>query len=150
MAVHFVVNYVVALAGLAVGCVTGYFVALGIRTTSLWDTRTTLPLVLAAGAAHLALIPVVEQQRQVLFGLYFLGMAGVFAFAMLGFGVWRLGAILLPAGSIFAYFYFGLIAHQVDFVGLAVKAIEVAVSVAAIVGLVAGRGRAPATRRSPA
>ena len=143
-------NYVVALSGLLVGGVTGYLVALGKGTGSRWDRRVTLPLVLAAGAAHLALIPVVEQERQLLFGLYFLGMAGVFLFALLGIGVWRLGAILLPAGSILAYFYFGLIVHEVDVIGLLVKAVEVAAIVAVIVGVVAADGRETVKRRSPA
>lgn len=150
MAVQFVVNYVVALAGLAVGGVAGFLVALGAGRASTWDRRTTLPLVLAAGAAHLALIPVVEPQRQLLFGLYFLGMGGVFVLALLGAGIWRLGAIVLPAGSILAYFYFGLLAHQVDFVGLAVKVIEAAAIVAAVAGLVASRDATEGSRREPA
>src|SRR5207249_9173816 len=60
-----------ALAGLVVGALIGYVLATSTHRASTWDTRVTLPLVLAAGAAHLALIPAVEAQRQLLFGLYF-------------------------------------------------------------------------------
>jgi hypothetical protein len=143
MALHFVAEYVVGLAGMVAGAVTGWLIATRLDRAGGWDARVTLPLLLGAGAAHLALIPVVERQRQVMFGLYFLAMAGTFVFAMLRFGIWRLGAVVFPAGSIAAYFYFAAMVHQVDYIGLAVKAVEAAVIVAAI------RPLAPARRRRP-
>ena len=57
MAVHFEAEYLPALAGLVVGALIGYVLATSTHRASTWDTRVTLPLVLAAGAAHLALIP---------------------------------------------------------------------------------------------
>jgi hypothetical protein len=148
MAVQFVVDYLVAFAGLGVGAVAGYLVALGVRRAPSWDRQLTLPLVLAAGTAHLALIPVVETQRQVLFGLYFLAMAAVFGAGILGLTAWRAGAIVFPAGSIVAYLYFALTAHQADVVGLVVKAVEVAVITTAAIGLAVRRERTVDRKRS--
>ena|SRR5690348_10043554 len=150
MAVQFIVDYVVALAGLGVGGVAGFLLAHGAGRAPAWDARVTLPLVLAAGAAHLALIPVVETQRQLMFGLYFLAMAAVFAAGLIGLTAWRAGAILFPAGSIVAYFYFAFIAHQADIVGLIVKAVEVAVITTAVIGFAINRGGAAEAKRSPA
>jgi hypothetical protein len=69
------------------------------------------------------------------------------AFAIAGLGIWRLGAIVLPAGSILAYAYFAVIGHQADVAGLAVKAVELATIAAALWSLVAAnrKHRAPAT-----
>jgi hypothetical protein len=148
MGVQFIVDYVVALAGLGVGGVAGFLVALGAGRAPAWDARVTLPLVLAAGAAHLALIPVVETQRQVMFGLYFLAMGAVFAAGLIGVAAWRIGAIVFPAGSIVAYFYFAFIAHQADVVGLIVKAVELAVIITAAAGFAIKRGDATDARSS--
>lgn len=149
MALQFIVQYVVAVAGLLAGGAAGFLVALGVGRASPWDTRTTLPLVLAAGTAHLALVPVVEEQRQVLFGLYFLATAAVYASALLRLPAWRAGAVVFPAGSIGAYFYFASLVHQVDVVGLAVKVVELAAIGAALAGAaVAARGGATRGRRS--
>ena len=126
------------------GAVAGWLIATRVNRAGEWDARVTLPLLLGAGAAHLALIPVVERQRQIMFGLYFVAMAGTFVFALLRLGIWRLGAVAFPAGSIAAYFYFGAMVHEVDYIGLAVKVVEAAVIVAAI------RPLAPARRRRPA
>ena len=146
MTVHFVAQYVPALAGLAVGALTGFVIATGTRRPSQWDARVTLPLVLAAGAAHLALIPAVEAQRQLLFGLYFAAMTGTFALGLLRVGIWKLGALGFPAGSLLAYFYFALTAHEADFIGLAVKVVEAAVIVAAVRSVLA---RTEAGERRP-
>jgi hypothetical protein len=135
MELHYVGAYVVAVPALIVGGVVGAAATAFRRAPRGWDARVTVPLVLAAGAAHLSLIPAVELQRQVLFGLYFLAMAGVVAFALLGFGIWRLGAIVFPVGSIAGYFYFGFVVHQVDYVGLAVKLVELAAVASALVPL---------------
>ena len=144
MAVHFEAEYLPALAGLVVGALIGYVLATSTHRASTWDTRVTLPLVLAAGAAHLALIPAVEAQRQ-LFGLYFAAVTGTFALALLRVGIWKLGALVFPAGSILAYFYFTLTAHEADFIGLAVKVVEAAVIVAAVRSVLA-RSEAGARR----
>jgi hypothetical protein len=93
------------------------------------------------GLAGLAAGAVAEPRRQVLFGLYFLSMAGTFVAAQRGLGIWRLGAVLFPLGSIGAYFYFGATVHQVDDIGLAVKAVEAAVIVTAIAGALARHRR---------
>ena len=145
MAVHFEAEYLPALAGLVVGALIGYLLATSTRRASTWDARVTLPLVLAAGAAHLALIPTVEAQRQLLFGLYFAAVTGTFALALLRVGIWKLGALVFPAGSILAYFYFALTAHQADIIGLAVKVVEAAVIVAAVRSVLA-RSEAGARR----
>lgn len=66
-------------------------------------------------------------------------MIGVVVFALLGFGIWRLGAIVFPLGSIGAYFYFGLMVHQVDYIGLLVKLVEVAAIAAVLVPVFGSR-----------
>ena len=119
-------QYLVGIAGLVAGAVVG---ALVVRVTSRGrmrarDARLTAPLLLAAATAHVFLIPAVELERQLLFGLYGLGVLGTVAVGLAGFLIWRLGAVLLPAGSILGYFYFAVLAHQVDYAGLAIKIVE--------------------------
>lgn len=146
MSIHLVSAYWIALAGGALGLAVGLIVPrhVGRKSQSWrWDGRVTLPLILAAAGAHLALIPLVEQQRQVLFGLYGLALIGVAVFALLEIGIWRLGAIVFPLGSIGAYFYFGVTVHQVDYIGLLIKLVEVAATAAAVFSLT--RSRAPRT-----
>jgi len=133
-------EYLVALLGLAVGAASGLIAAAAYSRAAPrriplgpWDARVTIPLLLAAAGAHLVLIPVVEPTRQLLFGLYFAALIGTVVFAMAGLSIWRLGAALLPAGSIAAYFYFALQVHQADYVGLTVKVIELAAVAAAVV-----------------
>jgi len=140
-------EYLVALLGLVVGAGAGLIAAAvygratrqGIRP-GRWDARVTIPLLLAAAGAHLVLIPVVESRRQLLFGLYFAALIGTAIFAMVGPSIWRLGAVLLPVGSVLAYFYFAFQVHQADYVGLAVKMVEVAAIAAALVPITR-RGR---------
>jgi hypothetical protein len=142
MSIHLVSTYWVGLVGGVVGFIVATFAArLLERKANLtaWDARLTLPLLLAAAGAHLSLIPVVEMQRQVLFGLYGAALIGVVVFALVGFGIWRLGAVVFPLGSIGAYVYFGLLVHQVDYIGLLVKAVEVAAIVAALASVFRSR-----------
>jgi len=117
------------------------------RRLTASDARLTIPLLLGAAGAHLVLIPVVELQREVMFGCYAVALIVTVAFAIAGLGIWRLGAIVLPAGSILAYAYFAVIGHQADVAGLAVKAVELAAIAAALWSLVAAnrKHRAPAT-----
>ncbi|MGH7764678.1 MAG: hypothetical protein ACREOM_09710, partial [Candidatus Dormibacteraceae bacterium] len=107
-----------------------------------------IPLLLAVVTAHLVLIPVVELQRQLSFGLYFVAVIIVIVMAIAGFGIWRLGAIFLPIGSILAYGYFAFLGHQADVAGLIVKLVEVAVVAAAVTSLL--RYGLSGPRRSPA
>jgi hypothetical protein len=139
MTVHFVAAYAGGLAGMVVGAAAGLVTAMTVRRADAWDARLTLPLVLAAGAAHVSLIPVVEPQRQIMFGLYFLAMTGVFVLGLLRVSIWRLGAVLFPSGSIAAYFYFAFIVHQADYIGLSVKLVELAVIIAALVPVLGGK-----------
>jgi hypothetical protein len=117
------------------------------RRLTASDARLTIPLLLGAAGAHLVLIPVVELQREVMFGCYAVALVVTVAFGIAGLGIWRLGAIVLPAGSILAYAYFAVIGHQADVAGLAVKAVELAAIAAALWSLVAAnrKHRAPAT-----
>ncbi|HKC20094.1 MAG TPA: hypothetical protein VKE27_10730 [Candidatus Dormibacteraeota bacterium] len=142
MSIHFVSTYWIGLVGGAVGFVVGMFILRLLErkaNLAIWDARIALPLLLAAAGAHLSLIAVVETQRQVLFGLYGVALIGVILFALLGFGIWRLGAVVFPLGSIGAYVYFALLVHQVDYIGLVVKLVEVAAIVAAVVSVSRGR-----------
>jgi hypothetical protein len=141
MAVHFEVEYVAAVGGLLVGAFVAWLTAGRLKRADSWDARLTLPLVLAAGAAHVVLIPVVELQRQVLFALYFVAMAGVFTLGALRLSIWRAGAVIFPAGSIFAYFYFAAVAHEADVIGLVVKVVEAGAIAAAIGGALMYRRR---------
>ena len=138
MAIHFEAEYVPAIVGLLIGGAVGYLVA-GMRGPTPTDVRVTLSLLLGAATAHLFLIPVVERERQILFGLYFIALALTFGVALAGTGVWKLGAVLFPAGSILGYFYFAIGAHEVDYIGLLVKVVELGVIVAAARSVVATR-----------
>ena len=140
MAVHIVQSYLVAVAGLVVGAVMGLVAAALLRnriaargSVRRWDAWVTLPLLLAAAGRALTLIPQVEMLRQVLFGLYAASLIGTVIFALGGLAIWRLGALLFPAGSIAAYFDFALSGHQADYVGLLVKVVELAAIIAALV-----------------
>jgi hypothetical protein len=152
--VHLIPQYLVALVGIVVGFALGWLVVMMTnrrvsdeRRLTAWDARVTIPLLLGAAGAHLVLIPVVELQREVMFGCYAVALVVTVAFAIAGLGIWRLGAIVLPAGSILAYAYFAVIGHQADVAGLAVKAVELATIAAALWSLVAAnrKHRAPAT-----
>jgi hypothetical protein len=137
MSVHLVLNYWPAVIGLVVGAGAGGLLATLRRgSPGAWDRRVTVPLLLAASAAHLALIPTVETERQILFALYGASLVGVVVFATLGMSIWRLGAVVFPLGSIGAYVYFALLVHQADYIGLLVKLVEVAALVAAFTPVV--------------
>ena len=152
--VQLIPQYLVALVGMVVGVALGWLVAMMTnqrisdeRRLSAWDARLTIPLLLGVAGAHLVLIPVVELQREVMFGCYTVALVVTVAFAIAGLGIWRLGAIVLPAGSIIAYAYFAVIGHQADVAGLAVKTVELVTIAAALWSLVAAnrKHRAPAT-----
>src|SRR5690348_8891094 len=123
--VQFEKDYLAALGGLALGAIAGVLLAavLG-RSRAVrqrlgnWDARITVPLLGAAAAAHLALLPAVEPMRMLLFGLYAVALVVTVGMAFAGIGIWRLGAVALPTGSILAYFYFAVGAHQADVIGL--------------------------------
>lgn len=140
--VKFEAEYLPALAGMVVGA------AVALLATSLmpqarrlsdWDRRATLPLLLAAAGAHLALLPAVELLRVVLFSLYGLVLLLTVALAIGGVSGWRAAAVVFPVGSILGYFYFGVVAHEVDVIGLLVKLLEVAAIAAAVRGAIVAR-----------
>jgi hypothetical protein len=142
--VQLIQQYLVGLVGLVVGATIGWLVAILAnrrvsekRRLTAWDARLTIPLLLAAAGAHLALIPVVELQREVMFGFYALALVVTVAVGIAGPAIWRLGAVVLPAGSILAYSYFAVVGHQADVVGLVVKAVELAAIAATIWSLTA-------------
>ncbi|PYR20347.1 MAG: hypothetical protein DMF98_23665, partial [Acidobacteria bacterium] len=136
--VQFTPEYLVAVVGLAVGAAAGGSLTGLIRRSGdqsridIWDARVPAPLLLATAGAHLVLIPVVELQRQVMFGLYFVALLATVGLAIAGWRIWRLGAVLLPAGSILAYEFFAGKAHEADVIGLAVKLVELAAIAAAL------------------
>ena len=147
MTIHLLPEYLVGLVGVAIGLGAG--LALGAmrrQMLSTLDARASLPLLLAAGGGHLALIGAVEPLRQVLFGLYGLALVGVALFALVGWSIWRLGGALFPLGSIAAYFYFATPEHQADYVGLLIKVIELAAIVVVVLPLLLGRTRRPLHR----
>ena len=146
MTVHLIQSYLVAVGGLVVGALVGLITAAVFKRLSAWDAWATLPLLLAAAGAHIALIPQVEVQRQVLFGLYGAALVGTVIVALAGLAIWRVGAVFFPAGSIAAYFYFALPTHQADYVGLIVKLVELAAIFSALAGMFA-RQRAYRGRR---
>ena len=143
--VHFEGDYLPALAGLLLGALAGLVLtAVGRRSEiarrlSDWDARLTAPLLVAAAGAHLALLPVVERQRVVLFSIYAIALLLTVAAGIAGQWAWRVGAVALPAGSILAYAYFAVLAHEADVVGLVIKAAEVAAIAAALTPVVRGR-----------
>jgi len=126
MHVVLIPNYLFGLAGLVAGGAVGLLVAAVARNGRLpaREARVTAPLLLAAAVAHLVLIPFVELERQVLFAVYGLALIATVAIGLAGARIWLLGAVLLPAGSIAGYAYFGLLVHQVDYAGLAIKVVE--------------------------
>jgi hypothetical protein len=133
---------------MVVGALSGWFVTAAVnrrageaKRIDGWDARVTLPLLLAAAGAHLALVSVVELQRQLMFGLYVLALIVTVALAVGGWRIWRLGAVLLPLGSILAYAYFAGQVHQADVVGLVVKIVEVAAAAAAVRPVIAAQRR---------
>jgi hypothetical protein len=137
MVVHLIRSYLIALVGLVIGA------GLGLVATAIaqrragsklrrWDARLTVPLLLAAAGAHVVLIPAVELQRQVMFGLYVAALTGVVVMAIAGLRVWRLGAVVLPAGSIAAYAYLAVVGHAADIAGIAVKIVELGAILAAV------------------
>jgi len=140
MAVQFVQSYLVALGGLVIGAAAGFAVA-QVRGAAIGDrgAKLTVTLLAAVGTAHLVLIPVVELERKVMFGLYFVSVVVVVVMALFRWRIWRLGAVLLPVGSILGYAYFAVMVHQVDYIGLAVKVVEVATIAAALTPLFAHR-----------
>jgi hypothetical protein len=144
--VQFEKDYLAALAGLALGALTGWVAAAILSRSrgregglSSWDARLTVPLLLAAAGAHLALLPAVEPMRMLLFSLYGAALLATVVLAFAGIRIWRLGAIALPAGSVVAYFYFAVAAHEADVIGLLVKAIEVLAILAALAPLLRRR-----------
>ena len=137
--IQFVPQYFVAVIGLGVGAAAGIVLAAAMRRRPALANRLvasdawiTAPLLLAAAGAHLVLIPVVEQQQQMLFGLYGVGLLVTVALGAAGWRIWRLGAVLLPLGSILAYGYFAGREHEADVVGLVVKVVELAAIGAAV------------------
>jgi hypothetical protein len=147
--VQFIPQYLVAVIGLVVGVSSGWIVSATMNRRSGdatridgWDARVTIPLLLAAAGAHLALIPIVELQRKLMFGLYVLALIITVALAVAGWRIWRLGAVLLPLGSILAYGYFAGQVHEADVVGLTVKIVELAAVAAALRPVVSARRRA--------
>jgi hypothetical protein len=144
--VVFVKDYLPALAALPIGAIAGLVLttlakrgALGGGKLGDWDRWATVPLLLAAAAAHLALLPVVEPLRMVLFALYAISVLATVGLAVVGIGIWRMGAIVLPLGSIAGYFFFAFVVHQADVVGLLIKLVEVVAMVAALVPLLRDR-----------
>lgn len=147
LSIQFVAPYWPGVAGLLLGVVCGMLIAATTRARSVlseWDARVTVPLVLAAAGAHLLLIPAVELERQVLFALYGVALLVVTAFAIAGVGIWRLGAIVFPLGSIGAYFYFAFQVHHADYIGLLVKLVEFIAVAAATASALSRRHRAGA------
>ena len=103
-----------------------------------WDSRVTIPLLLAAGGGHVVLIPVMTGQNQVLFGLYLVALIVVVIVGFAGFSIWRAGAVVFPAGSVAAYFYYAIPTHSGDYVGIGLKIVELAAIVAALVPVFMG------------
>ena len=140
MHVVLIPNYLFGLAGLVAGGAVGLLVAAVANNGRLpaGDARVTAPLLLAAAVAHLVLIPFVELERQVLFGLYGLALIATVAVGLAGARIWRLGAVLFPAGSILGYAYLAVLGHQADYAGLAIKVVEL-VAIGSALASFAGR-----------
>ena len=152
--IQFVPQYLVAVIGLAVGAAAGIVLAAAMRRRPALANRLVasdawiaVPLLLAAAGAHLVLIPVVEQQQQMLFGLYGVGLLVTVALGAAGWRIWRLGAVLLPLGSILAYGYFAGREHEADVVGLVVKVVELAAIGAALWPVLSARRQTQERRR---
>jgi hypothetical protein len=140
--------YLFGIVGLVVGAAAGLVVTRVTKRGRLpaWDARWTAPLLLAASGAHLVLIPAVELERQVLFGLYALALIVTVAMGFAGLSIWRLGAVLFPVGSILGYAYFAALVHQADYAGLAIKVVELAAIACALQPFVVARRK---DERSP-
>src|SRR5437588_10279537 len=102
--IQFEKDYAPALAGLVIGALAGLALAIRLRPAAAasarlsgWDARATVPLLMAAALAHLALLPAVELQRIVLFALYATALAATVGLGVAGYAIWRLGAVALPA-----------------------------------------------------
>ena len=144
--IQFQRDYLPALLGLPLGLVAGLILTALVRGRELaaWDARVTLPLLLGAAAAHLALLTSVEQPRAIFFVLYALSIFATVASGLVGVALWRLAAVALPAASILAYGYFAAVAHEADVIGLLVKVAELAAIAAALIPVLRprpGRGR---------
>ena len=153
--IQFVPQYLVAVIGLGVGAAAGIVLIAAMRRLAAQANRLAgsdawiaAPLLLAAAGAHLTLIPVVELQRQVLFGLYGVALLVTVALGIAGWRIWRLGAVLLPLGSILAYGYFAGREHEADVVGLVVKVVELAAIGAAAWPVLSARRQTQEGRRS--
>lgn len=147
MHVVLIPNYLFGLAGLVAGGAAGLVVVAMAKNgrLSARDAGVTAPLLLAAAGAHLVLIPFVELERQVLFGLYVLALIATVAIGLAGARIWRLGAVLFPAGSILAYAYFAVLVHQADYAGLTIKVVELVAIVSALATF-AARSHQPSPR----
>jgi hypothetical protein len=149
MSVQLVQSYLVAPVGLVIAAVAGFAATRRARRVERWDANLTLPLLMGVAAAHLVLIPVVELERQAMFGLYVASVIVVVGLAFAGRRIWRLGAVLLPVGSVLGYAYFAVLAHQADYVGLTIKLVELA-TIAAAAAPVVRRGQARDSRATAA
>ena len=153
--IQFVPQYLGAVIGLGVGAAAGIVLIAAMRRLAAQANRLAgsdawiaAPLLLAAAGAHLTLIPVVELERQVLFGLYGVALLVTVALGIAGWRIWRLGAVLLPLGSILAYGYFAGREHEADVVGLVVKVVELAAIGAAAWPVLSARRQTQEGRRS--
>ena len=153
--IQFFPQYLVAVIGLGVGAAAGIVLAAAMRRRPAdanrlvaSDAWIAVPLLLAAAGAHLVLMRVVEQQQQMLFGLYGVGLLVTVALGAAGWRIWRLGAVLLPLGSILAYGYFAGREHGADVVGLVVKVVELAAIGAALWPVLSARRQTQQRRRS--
>ena len=153
--IQFVPQYLGAVIGLGVGAAAGIVLIAAMRRLAAQANRLAgsdawiaAPLLLAAAGAHLTLIPVVELERQVLFGLYGVALLVTVALGIAGWRIWRLGAVLLPPGSILAYGYFAGREHEADVVGLVVKVVELAAIGAAAWPVLSARRQTQEGRRS--
>ena len=143
MHVVLIPEYLIGLVGLVAGGAAGLVVAALAHNGRLpaRDARVTAPLLLGCAVAHLFLIPAVELERQVLFGLYALALLGTVAIGLAGARIWRLGAVFFPAGSIVAYTYFAVLVHQADYAGLAIKVVELIAIGSALASFAARRSQ---------
>jgi len=132
MHVVLIPEYLIGLVGLVAGGAAGLVVAALAHNGRLpaRDARVTAPLLLGCAVAHLFLIPAVELERQVLFGLYALALLGTVAIGLAGAGIWRLGAV-----------YFAVLVHQADYAGLAIKVVELIAIGSALASFAARRSQ---------
>src|SRR5258706_7659466 len=140
MTFQLISSYLIGIAGLVVGVVVGLILAAWRQgkidtnpAVTRWDLWVTIPLLLGAIGGHIALVPQMVQQNQVLFSLYAAAVIVAVIIGFARFSIWRLGAVLFPLGSIVAYFYYAIPARSADYLGLTLKVVELAVIVAALV-----------------